>query len=158
MKALVLTTALVTAARAETALTIYNQNLAVVRETLSLDLKDPRVGQAVIDVTREAAPAMLERLWLCSQSWQSLLDLRGRGVRLVDSTRLQRIKEGPERRAATLMNEGIDVLDGTDEPRDDDPVAQDRGPPREQATRSPTRAHTTTQAASGGRHQGDRGP
>lgn len=39
MKALVLTTALVTAASAETALTIYNQNLAVVRETLSLDLK-----------------------------------------------------------------------------------------------------------------------
>jgi hypothetical protein len=39
MKALALTTALVTAASAETALTIYNQNLAVVRETLSLDLK-----------------------------------------------------------------------------------------------------------------------
>lgn len=39
MKALVLTTALVTAASAETALTIYNQNLAVVRETLPLDLK-----------------------------------------------------------------------------------------------------------------------
>lgn len=39
MKALVLTTVLVTAASAETALTIYNQNLAVVRETLSLDLK-----------------------------------------------------------------------------------------------------------------------
>jgi glycerophosphoryl diester phosphodiesterase len=53
---------------------------------------------------------MLSRIWLCSPMWQSLLELRGRGVRLVDSTRLQRIKEGPERRAATLMNEGIDVL------------------------------------------------
>jgi hypothetical protein len=39
MKALALTTVLVSAASAETALTIYNQNLAVVRETLSLDLK-----------------------------------------------------------------------------------------------------------------------
>jgi glycerophosphoryl diester phosphodiesterase len=55
-------------------------------------------------------PDMLGRIWLCSPTWQSLLDVRGRGVRLVDSTRLQRIKEGPERRAATLMQEGIDVL------------------------------------------------
>lgn len=39
MKILALTTALTTAASAQTALTIYNQNLAVVRETLPLDLK-----------------------------------------------------------------------------------------------------------------------
>jgi glycerophosphoryl diester phosphodiesterase len=77
---------------------------------LSLDLKDPRVGQVVIDVTREAAPAMLERLWLCAPTWQSLLPLRGQGVKLVDSTRFARIKEGPERRAATLANEGIDAV------------------------------------------------
>jgi glycerophosphoryl diester phosphodiesterase len=77
---------------------------------LSLDLKDPRVGQAVIDVTREAAPAMVERLWLCSPTWQSLLPLRGQGAKLVDSTRLSRIKEGPERRAATLAGEGIDAV------------------------------------------------
>lgn len=77
---------------------------------LSLDLKDPQVGQAVIDVTREAAPAMLERLWLCAPTWQSLLPLRGQGAKLVDSTRLARIKEGPERRAATLASEGIDAV------------------------------------------------
>jgi len=77
---------------------------------LSLDLKDPRVGQGVIDVTREAAPAMVERLWLCSPTWQSLLPLRGQGAKLVDSTRLSRIKEGPERRAATLASEGIDAV------------------------------------------------
>ncbi|MEX0846708.1 MAG: glycerophosphodiester phosphodiesterase [Ilumatobacteraceae bacterium] len=77
---------------------------------LSLDLKDPRVGQAVIDVTRESAPAMVERLWLCSPSWQSLLPLRDQGAKLVDSTRLARIKEGPERRAATLASEGIDAV------------------------------------------------
>ena len=77
---------------------------------LSLDLKDPQSGQAVVDVVREAAPAMLERLWLCSPVWESLLPLRGTGAKLVDSTRLQRIKEGPERRAATLAANGIDAL------------------------------------------------
>ncbi|MCW1923301.1 DUF4139 domain-containing protein [Luteolibacter arcticus] len=39
MKTIALTTALITAASAETALTIYNQNLAVVRESVPLELK-----------------------------------------------------------------------------------------------------------------------
>lgn len=77
---------------------------------LSLDLKDPQSGQAVIDVVRDAAPTMLERVWLCSPAWESLLPLRGQGVKLVDSTRLKNIKEGPERRAATLMSNGIDAI------------------------------------------------
>jgi glycerophosphoryl diester phosphodiesterase len=76
----------------------------------SLDLKAAGSGQRVIDVTREAAPAMVERLWLCSPDWTTLLQLRGQGAHLVDSTRLQRIKEGPERRAATLASEGIDAI------------------------------------------------
>lgn len=77
---------------------------------LSLDLKDPQSGQRVIDVVRDAAPAMLERLWLCSPTWESLLPLRDQGAKLVDSTGLSRIKEGPERRAATLRANGIDAL------------------------------------------------
>ncbi len=77
---------------------------------LSLDLKDADAGQRVIDVVAEAAPALVERLWLCSPVWQSLLPLRGQGAKLVDSTRLQKIKEGPERRAATLAKEGIDAV------------------------------------------------
>jgi len=77
---------------------------------LSLDLKDPHSGQAVIDVVREVAPVMLERLWLCSPVWESLLPLRGHGAKLVDSTRLHRIKEGSERRAAVLMSNGIDAI------------------------------------------------
>jgi glycerophosphoryl diester phosphodiesterase len=76
---------------------------------LSLDLKDASAGQRVIDTVRESAPQMLVRLWLCS-SWESLLPLRGQGARLVDSTRLARLKEGPERRAATLAREGIDAI------------------------------------------------
>ena len=77
---------------------------------LSLDLKDPGSGQRVVDVVREAAPDLLPRLWLCSPVWESLLPLRGSGARLVDSTRLGKIKEGPERRAATLAQHGIDAI------------------------------------------------
>ncbi len=77
---------------------------------LSLDLKAPGAGQAVIDVTREVAPNMLEQVWLCHPTWQELLPLRGQGARLLDSTRLHKIKEGPERRASVLSNEGIDGI------------------------------------------------
>lgn len=76
---------------------------------LSLDVRGGS-GQRVIDVVREAAPDLLPRLWLCSPDWQSLLPLRGQGAKLVDSTRLDKIKEGPERRAATLAQEGIDGI------------------------------------------------
>lgn len=77
---------------------------------LSLDLKTADSGQRIIDVVREAAPAMLDRVWLCSPVWQTLGSLRGQGARLVDSTRLSKMKEGPERRAATLSSEGIDAV------------------------------------------------
>jgi glycerophosphoryl diester phosphodiesterase len=80
------------------------------RYELSLDLKAPGTGQAVIAATMEHSPEMVERLWLCHPSWQELLPLRDQGARLLDSTRLHKIKEGPERRAATLANEGIDGI------------------------------------------------
>jgi glycerophosphoryl diester phosphodiesterase len=76
----------------------------------SLDLKAPGTGSAVIRITETVDPAMLPRLWLCHPVWQELTELRGLGARLVDSTRLHRIKEGPERRAATLANGGIDAI------------------------------------------------
>jgi glycerophosphoryl diester phosphodiesterase len=77
---------------------------------LSLDLKAADSGQPVIDAVSAHDPAMLPRLWLCSPIWQTLLPLRGKGAKLVDSTRLAKIKEGPERRAATLADEGIDAV------------------------------------------------
>jgi hypothetical protein len=61
MKALVLTTALVSAASAETALTIYNQNLAVVRETLSLDLK---AGENPVTFDRATAQVLADSVVL----------------------------------------------------------------------------------------------
>jgi glycerophosphoryl diester phosphodiesterase len=79
---------------------------------LSLDLKSDDVAERVLDVVREAAPDLLSRLWLCHPSWPALLPLRSKldGARLVDSTRLARIKEGPERRAADLANDGIAAI------------------------------------------------
>jgi glycerophosphoryl diester phosphodiesterase len=77
---------------------------------LSLDLKDETVGPALIDVVRAAAPDMLPRLWLCHPHYEALVELRplDDDVKLVDSTRLQRIREGPERRAANLADRGVD--------------------------------------------------
>ncbi|MGA0895020.1 MAG: glycerophosphodiester phosphodiesterase [Ilumatobacteraceae bacterium] len=77
---------------------------------LSLDIKHPRAGQRVVAVVPSAAPGLLDRLWLCSPERDVLRPLRGSGARLVDSTRLARIKEGPERRAAALAADGIDAI------------------------------------------------
>jgi glycerophosphoryl diester phosphodiesterase len=79
---------------------------------LSLDLKDERSGPAVIAVAREAAPALLPRLWLCDPDVARLTALRplDGGVRLVNSTKIGRMKEGPERRAAILSDAGIDAV------------------------------------------------
>jgi glycerophosphoryl diester phosphodiesterase len=79
---------------------------------LSLDVKDSDAAPAVVAVARAAGAEALGRLWLCHSDfeqavvWRALSD----DVRLVDSTRLRRIKEGPERRAATLADLGIDAI------------------------------------------------
>lgn len=79
---------------------------------LSLDLKDPRSGPAVIADSLGRDPSMADRLWLCDQDHDRLAALRDLSphVRLVDSTRLSRIKEGPERRAARLQELTIDAI------------------------------------------------
>ncbi len=79
---------------------------------LSLDLKDPESGPAVIDVVRTHAPVLMPRVWLCHDDVETLTRLRpvDDEVKLVDSTRLHRITEGPERRAARLADLGIDGI------------------------------------------------
>ena len=80
---------------------------------LSLDVKDGAAAGAVIDVAREAGGAeALGRLWLCHPDWRLVATWRAldADVRLVDSTRLRRIKEGPERRAADIAAAGIDAI------------------------------------------------
>lgn len=78
---------------------------------VSLDVKDPAAAPTVIDVARTAGDA-LPRLWLCHPDWEVVAAWRGLSdeVRLVDSTRLSRIREGPERRAARLADLGVDAV------------------------------------------------
>jgi glycerophosphoryl diester phosphodiesterase len=79
---------------------------------LSLDLKDREAGSVVIETVRAVAPDLLPRLWLCHGDWRVVADLRSLhpDVKLVDSTRLERMKEGPERRAALLAEHGVDAV------------------------------------------------
>jgi glycerophosphoryl diester phosphodiesterase len=77
---------------------------------LSLDVKDPAAASVAVAAAQLAAA--VGRLWLCHSdldqvtSWRSLHD----EVHLIDSTRLRQIREGPERRAATLAAAGIDGI------------------------------------------------
>ena len=77
---------------------------------LSLDVKDDAAGPIALAVARDAGGE--GRLWLCHHDldvlagWRPLSDT----VHLVDSTRLRRIKEGPERRAARHAELGIDAV------------------------------------------------
>jgi glycerophosphoryl diester phosphodiesterase len=79
---------------------------------LSLDVKDREAAAATVDVARAAGAGVLPRLWLCHPDWELVRTWRplADDVRLVDSTRLKRIKEGAERRAADLADAGIDAV------------------------------------------------
>lgn len=77
---------------------------------LSLDIKDPAAIGEVIAVARDAGAE--EQLWICHHDWQLVASWRdlSTAAKLVDSTRLARIREGPERRAASLADAGIDAV------------------------------------------------
>jgi glycerophosphoryl diester phosphodiesterase len=79
---------------------------------LSLDVKDPAAAAPVVAVARAAGGRAVEHLWLCHHEWSVVADWRALGdeLKLVDSTRLRRMKEGPERRAARLADVGIDAV------------------------------------------------
>jgi glycerophosphoryl diester phosphodiesterase len=79
---------------------------------LSLDLKDPAAGPVVVDLVATVAPELLARLWLCASTVAELVTLRQaeQRVRLVHSTRLSKLGDGPERAAAVLAEVGIDAI------------------------------------------------
>ena len=79
---------------------------------LSLDIKDPDVFDSIEQTVANIDESMLERLWLCHPNYELLISKRNivSKCKLVDSTRLAKIKEGPERRAATLAANGIDAF------------------------------------------------
>ena len=78
---------------------------------LSLDIKDPVVFETIEHTVANIDASMLERMWLCHPSSELLMSKRDSILhcKLVDSTRLSKIKEGPERRAANLASSGIEA-------------------------------------------------
>ncbi len=78
---------------------------------VSLDVMDPAVTGQVVSVANRH-PGALGRLWLCHPDWETVASWRELHprIRLVDSTRLERIEEGPERRAARLAAARIDAI------------------------------------------------
>lgn len=77
---------------------------------LSLDIKDPAAFEATVRVAEEAGAD--EQLWLCHHDWELVATWRNRSdaISLVDSTRITRLKEGPERRAMQLRDAGIECI------------------------------------------------
>lgn len=76
---------------------------------LSLDLKDDDAIVPTLDAVRTVRPGLEPHLWMCHHDIDRLIGMRhlSDAVRWVDSTRLARMKEGPERRAARLREHGI---------------------------------------------------
>jgi glycerophosphoryl diester phosphodiesterase len=79
---------------------------------LSLDLKHPDSAVAIVEAIREHDTSMLPRVWLCEPDLERAAGLRSTldTVRILQTTRLERIKEGPERRADRLARAGIDGI------------------------------------------------
>ena len=77
---------------------------------LSIDVKDPAAAAPIVE-SCDAAGLSRRRLWLCHPEIDTVVSWRRfDGVRLVDSTRAQKITEGVERRCARLAEAGIDAL------------------------------------------------
>ena len=79
---------------------------------LSLDLKFAGAFEATLTVHRLHRPDADELLYVCHPDLALLTTLRAGagGVNLVHSTRLARMKLGPERHAAQMREVGVDVV------------------------------------------------
>ena len=77
---------------------------------VSLDLKDPAAFAPVAAIAQTYGTE--QRLWICHSEVDLLSEWRrvAPNVRLVNSTAIQRLPSGPERRAAELSSAGIDAV------------------------------------------------
>tara|TARA_B100002049_G_scaffold234885_1_gene218146 strand:- start:50713 stop:51459 length:747 start_codon:yes stop_codon:yes gene_type:complete len=76
---------------------------------LSIDVKDSSAFQAILNTARDFQAET--KLWLCHGDWRLIAKWReSTGARLVNSTRLRLMKDGPERRAAELTASGVDAV------------------------------------------------
>ncbi|HUS41542.1 MAG TPA: glycerophosphodiester phosphodiesterase [Ilumatobacteraceae bacterium] len=82
--------------------------------SLSLDLKDPESAAMIVEVISAVDDSLLERTWLCEASLTRVIELRrlfgDNPIRLLQTTRLDRIKGTPERRAEYLARHRIDGI------------------------------------------------
>lgn len=82
--------------------------------SLSLDLKDPHAAAAIVEVVAAVDHSLLERTWLCEPSLNRVIELReifgDTPIRLLQTTRLERIKGTPERRAEYLKRHDVDGI------------------------------------------------
>lgn len=77
---------------------------------LSIDVKDPEAAEPIVGAC-DAAGVPRASVWLCHPDVEVVATWRRfDGIRLVDSTRVQRVPEGIERRCARLAEKGIDAL------------------------------------------------
>ena len=74
---------------------------------ISLDVKDPEAFEPTVRAAEEAGAT--GSLFLCHPDWELVATWRRRSddLHLVDSTRIARLKAGPERRAMELRDAGI---------------------------------------------------
>ena len=78
----------------------------------SLDVKDDATMIPVLEWVSTLDIEARGRIWLCHHDWEQLAEWRSidEHVRLVDSTSLDDMERGPERRAHQLTEAGIDAI------------------------------------------------
>ncbi len=79
---------------------------------LSLDIKDPAAAIPTAEVIRAHGDGLAERTWFCDPDDERLIGLRSQlpDVRLVHSTRLNKLARTPEQHAARLASAGLDGM------------------------------------------------
>lgn len=79
---------------------------------LSLDLKNPDSAEPIVEVVAAVNPSMLPRVWLCEPDLarSERLAARDWSVRVLQTTRLERVGEGMERRVHHLSSVGVDGI------------------------------------------------
>jgi glycerophosphoryl diester phosphodiesterase len=77
--------------------------------SLSIDLKDPQVAGPLTEIIMSNAPDMAQRVYLCHPDLDYLIGIKElvAPLRLIHSTRLERIATTPEMHAARLAELGI---------------------------------------------------
>ncbi len=79
---------------------------------LSIDLKDPQVATGIAEIIRSTAPDMAERVYLCHPDLEYLIGIKElvAPMRLIHSTRLERLSTTPEMHAARLAEVGVNGI------------------------------------------------